>query len=108
MQEIRQRGSYHYAFSRYVEPIAHVKPKETVAVYTQDAFESQLTRETGQPSVECEDFSSSPGHASDARGSAFNEDGIAHQHYAGEQDQNDNNPHSVSQYDVACAKVSSH
>ena len=62
----------------------------------------------GQPDVECEDFSSSPGHASDARGSAFNEDGIAHQHYAGEQDQNDNNPHSVSQYDVACAKVSSH
>lgn len=62
----------------------------------------------GQPGVECEDFSSSPGHASDARGSAFAEDGIAHQHYAGEQDQNDNNPHSVSQYDVACAKVSSH
>jgi len=62
----------------------------------------------GQPDVECEDFSSSPGHASDARGSAFAEDGIAHEHYAGEQDQNDNNPHSVSQYDVACAKVSSH
>ena len=61
----------------------------------------------GQPGVECEDFSSSPGHASDARGSAFNEDGIAGQHYAGKQDQNDNNPHSVSQYDVACEKVSS-
>jgi len=62
----------------------------------------------GQPDVECEDFSSSPGHASDARGSAFAEDCIAHQHYAGEQDQNDNNPHSVSQYDIACAKASSH
>ncbi len=62
----------------------------------------------GQPGVECGDFSSSPGHASDAPGSAFAEDGIAGQHYAGEQDQNDNNPHSVSQYDVACEKVSSH
>ena len=62
----------------------------------------------GQPGVECDEFSSSPGHASDARGSAFAEDGIAGQHYAGEQDQNDNNPHSVSQYDVACEKVSSH
>lgn len=62
----------------------------------------------GQPGVECDEFSSSPGHASDARGSAFAEGGIAGQHYAGEQDQNDNNPHSVSQYDVACEKVSSH
>jgi hypothetical protein len=60
----------------------------------------------GQPSVECDVFSSSPGHASDARGSAFAEGGIAGQHYAGEQDQNDNNVHSVSQYDVACEKVS--
>ena len=62
----------------------------------------------GQPGVDCADFSSSPGHASEARGSAFNPDGIAGQHYAGEQDQNNNNPHSVSQYDVACEKVSSH
>jgi acetamidase/formamidase len=50
MQEIRQPGSYHYAFSRYVEPVAHVKPGETVVLYTQDAFESQLTRETDRPS----------------------------------------------------------
>ena len=62
----------------------------------------------GQPGVECDDFSSSPGHASDARGSAFAEDGVAGDHYAGEQDQNDNNVHSVRQYDVACEKVSSH
>ena len=62
----------------------------------------------GQLGVECDDFSSSPGHTSDARGSAFADGGIAGQHYAGEQDQNDNNPHSVSQYDVACEKVSSH
>ena len=62
----------------------------------------------GQPGVECGDFSSTPGHASDARGSAFAEGGIAGQHYAGEQDQNNNNVHSVSQYDVACEKVSNH
>ncbi len=51
MQEIRQPGSYHYAFSRYVEPVARVKPGETVAIYTQDAFESQITRATDQPSA---------------------------------------------------------
>lgn len=51
MQEIRQPGSYHYAFSRYVEPVARVKPGETVAIYTQDAFESQITRATDQPST---------------------------------------------------------
>ena len=58
---------------------------------------------TGQPSVECED--SRPGHASGARGSAFNEDGIAGTHYAGEQPQNSRNTHSVSQYDVACFQI---
>ncbi|MBI5670326.1 MAG: acetamidase/formamidase family protein [Chloroflexi bacterium] len=51
MQEIHQPGSYHYAFSRYVEPIARVKPGEVVAIYTQDAFESQLTRESDRPSA---------------------------------------------------------
>jgi acetamidase/formamidase len=50
MQEIRQIGPYHYAFSHYVDPISHVKPGETVVVYTQDAFESRLTSETDQPS----------------------------------------------------------
>ena len=62
----------------------------------------------GQPGVECDEFSSSPGHASGAPGSPFHEGGVSGQHYAGEQDQNDNNPHSVSQYDVACEKVSNH
>ena len=62
----------------------------------------------GQPNVECEDFPSSPGHASENQGSPFGEDHISHQHYAGEQDQNDNNVHSVSQYDVSCEKVSNH
>ena len=59
----------------------------------------------GQPSVECGDVR--PGHADSASGSAFNEDGNAGTHYAGEQDQNDSNPHSVSQYDVACFQVDS-
>ena len=59
---------------------------------------------TGQPSAECgeEDAPLTPGQASDARGSAFNEDGIAHSKYAGEQPQNSRNTASVSQYDTAC------
>ena len=61
-----------------------------------------------QPSVECDDFAFTPGHAAGAPGSAFNEDGKAGTVYAGEQPQNSNNMHSVSQYDVACEKVSAH
>lgn len=61
---------------------------------------------TGQPSQECEDVR--PGHASEAPGSAFNENGVAGTHYAGEQPQNSRNSHSVSQYDVACFQVSQH
>jgi hypothetical protein len=59
-----------------------------------------------QPGVECDDFSLRPGHSDSAPGSAFNEDGMAGTVYAGEQPQNSNNVHSVSQYDVACEKVS--
>ena len=59
-----------------------------------------------QPSVECDEFSSTPGYSANAPGSAFNEDGMAGTVYAGEQPQNSNNVHSVSQYDVACEKVS--
>jgi len=62
----------------------------------------------GQPGVECDDFALRPGHSDTAPGSAFNEDGHAGTVYAGEQPQNSNNPHSVSQYDVACMKVSQH
>jgi hypothetical protein len=61
---------------------------------------------TGQPNQSCEDQPVRPGNASDARGSAFNPDGIAGTHYAGEQPQNSKNPNSVSQYDVACFQVS--
>ena len=62
----------------------------------------------GQPGVECDDFALRPGHSDTAPGSAFNEDGHAGTVYAGEQPQNSVNPHSVSQYDVACMKVSQH
>ena len=65
--------------------------------------------DTGQPMVECgdEDALGSPGNASTAPGSAFNEDGQAGSVYAGEQDQNSKNTASVSQYDVACAHTQS-
>jgi hypothetical protein len=67
------------------------------------AFAARNPSGTGQPSVECEDpGATTPGNSSTAPGSPFNEDGIAGSRYAGEQPQNDNNPHSVSQYDIAC------
>ncbi len=56
--------------------------------------------ETGQAFFECE--GARPGHASSAPGSAFNPDGNAGTHYAGEQPQNSRNTSSVSQYDTAC------
>ena len=62
----------------------------------------------GQPGVECDDFALRPGHSDTAPGSAFNEEGHAGTVYAGEQPQNSKNPHSVSQYDVVCMKVSQH
>lgn len=61
------------------------------------------TDPTGQPGVECED-GVPPGNASSARGSAFNEEGVAHSHYAGEQPQNSRNTASSSQYDTACLR----
>jgi hypothetical protein len=61
-----------------------------------------------QPNQSCEETPTTPGHSSGAPGSAFNPDGIAGTKYAGEQDQNSQNPHSVSQYDVACSRQPSH
>jgi hypothetical protein len=63
---------------------------------------------TGQPNQSCQAQPSSPGHASSAPGSAFNSNGTAGTKYAGTQPQNSGNPNAVSQYDVACAKVSAH
>lgn len=61
---------------------------------------------TGQPNQSCQEQPSTPGNAAAAPGSAFNPDGNAGTHYAGQQPQNSNNPNSVSQYDVACFQVS--
>lgn len=59
------------------------------------------------PDVECgeDEALGSPGQASEAPGSAFNEEGTGHSHYAGEQPQNSRNTASFSRYDVACAHV---
>ena len=62
----------------------------------------------GQPNQSCEDAGVTPGHAASAPGSAFNPNGKAGTVYAGEQPQNSVNPHSVSQYDVACFQLSQH
>jgi hypothetical protein len=86
----------------------------TTAASAKPTFEQQLltflgVQATGQPSEECgeEDALNRPGHSEDAKGSAFNPDGTAGQHYAGEQPQNSKNPKSVSQYDTACAHAQS-
>lgn len=50
MREIRQPGKHSYVFSRYLQPIAHVKSGETVVIYTDDAFESRITKEPDKPS----------------------------------------------------------
>jgi hypothetical protein len=59
----------------------------------------------GQPNQSCEEQPATPGHASSARGSAFNPDGVSGGVYA---DGQHSNPTAVSQYDVACFQVSSH
>jgi hypothetical protein len=62
----------------------------------------------GQPSQSCQMSLSTPGGAAGARGSPFNPSGVAGTRYAGAQPQNSNNPHSVSQYDVACFQQTQH
>lgn len=60
---------------------------------------------TGQPKQSCGSLSApeTPGNAASAPGSAFNPDGNAGTHYAGQQPQNSTNTASVSQYDAACS-----
>jgi hypothetical protein len=62
----------------------------------------------GQPNQSCGSPTAltTPGQAASAPGSAFNPSGTAGTVYAGQQPQNSNNSHSVSQYDVACFQVS--
>jgi hypothetical protein len=63
-----------------------------------------VTGMPGQPSQTIgtpQTGSITPGHAAEAPGSAFNPNGNAGSHYAGNQPQNSKNPKSVSQYDQA-------
>lgn len=50
MKEIKQLGKHSYVFSKYLEPIARVKPGETVVIHTKDAFENRITSENDVPS----------------------------------------------------------
>jgi hypothetical protein len=69
---------------------------------------------TGQPNQSCQAQPSSPGHAANAPGSAFNPASVSDGVYAGTghaagQSGNPNansNPNAVAQYDVACFQVS--
>jgi hypothetical protein len=63
------------------------------------------THPTGQPGQTCGTPGAleTPGHAASAPGSAFNPDGNAGTHYAGQQPQNSRNVASVAQYDAACS-----
>jgi hypothetical protein len=70
------------------------------------AFAANPPGGNGQPNQSCQAQPNTPGNSASAPGSAFNPDGKAGTVYAGEQPQNSNNPHSVSQYDVACFQVS--
>ncbi|WP_110926705.1 acetamidase/formamidase family protein [Bacillus massiliglaciei] len=50
IQQIKQPGAHSYVFSKYLEPIARVKPGETVEIFTKDAFENRITSEQDIPS----------------------------------------------------------
>lgn len=51
MQIIRQKGDYAYAFSKYADPIATVRPGEKFIVETTDAYAGVLDSEDKIPSV---------------------------------------------------------
>jgi hypothetical protein len=78
------------------------------AVATKSTTTTKAATTTGQPGASCEATPNQPGNSISAPGSAFNPTGTAGEVYAGEQPQNSINPHSVSQYDVACARNRSH
>lgn len=50
MQQIHPVRPYPYAMGRYLEPIATVRPGESVEIFTEDAFEGRLVREDQVPS----------------------------------------------------------
>ncbi|MBD8038398.1 MULTISPECIES: acetamidase/formamidase family protein [Solibacillus] len=48
---ITQPGEHSYVYSKYLEPIAVVKPGEVVEIHTKDAFGNRVTNENDLPSV---------------------------------------------------------
>lgn len=51
MREIHPERPYPYVMGKYHTPIANVRPGETVAVFTEDAFEGRIQKETDLPSA---------------------------------------------------------
>jgi hypothetical protein len=92
-----------------------MKSKLTIALVISGALTNvalagnpHMSGSTGQPNQSCQNpqTMTTPGHASSARGSAFNPNGIAGMNYAGTKAVNSKNPKSVAQYDVACFQQS--
>jgi len=50
MREIRPQKPYPYVMGKYEDPIATVSAGETIALFTEDAFEGRITDETTLPS----------------------------------------------------------
>ena len=84
-------------------PASHSAASSTAST---GASSNTAAHTTGQPSQSCQAAANypadTPGNSYNAPGSAFNPNGVADSKYAGTQPQNSKNPHSVSQYDVAC------
>jgi len=53
IREIKQPGAYHYTYSPFHKPIATVKPGETIAIHTVDAFENKMTPDVKKFSDVC-------------------------------------------------------
>lgn len=50
MLEIKDQEEYSYVFSKYLKPVAKIKPGEETILHTLDAFENKITKETDKPS----------------------------------------------------------
>jgi hypothetical protein len=69
------------------------------------ALDPHTSDTKGQPSQSCSVTMVTPGHAVNARGSAFNPNGVSGKVYANPTSQggiSSGNSHVVAQYDVAC------
>ncbi|HYK71253.1 MAG TPA: hypothetical protein VEV45_25145 [Streptosporangiaceae bacterium] len=77
------------------------------------AIVNPTTGQKGAPTNTCgPDNPMTPGNSANVKGSPFNANGIAGLHYAGNPDThslaNSNSTATVSQYDNACVRLSSH